>query len=75
MNAIPRCGLVAVEGVTPYLRCQMYDGIKVSGEIWRIPVPELEFRQERFICTNDEGYATAENYGRELERWIARSCK
>lgn len=69
---VQRCDLISVEGVKPYLRCKWSQG---SEEVWRIPIDNIYQRPERYICTDDESYANAVNYGKQLNDWMKTHCQ
>jgi hypothetical protein len=69
---IKKCDIVAVEGGNPYLYCRWSNG---STERFRIPISDLYRHEEKYICTDDVGYAEAYKYGQNLKRWTDQHCK
>lgn len=68
----PDCDIIAVENDDPYLKCKWSTG----GDVWRIPIDQnLWKRQEKYMCTTDQGYADLQNYGKSLKRWADNHCK
>lgn len=70
--AVPYCPIIAVEGGTPYLKCYMTNK---PEDVWRVRI-DKEFwkREQKTICTTDQGYADAYAYGQRLNRWIDKNC-
>lgn len=64
---VPRCQLVAVEGLEPYLYCLKSDG---SGEPTRIPI----LQSNKYICTTPEGDVAIAKYHKELLQYINQNC-
>jgi hypothetical protein len=67
---VTQCTLIAVSGGSPYLYCTLPDGSKS-----RVPISSLPSRPERYLCTDDNGYADAVNYQRAMSRWVDTHCR
>lgn len=69
---VKSCDLIATAPEGQYLRCMMSAG---KSEIIRIPVETLYKRPEKYICTDDKGYADTYAWTKKMETWIANNCE
>lgn len=66
----PECGLVAVNGINPYLHCK----IPNTDQEWDVELPTPN-PKDKYICTHIDTYVAAKKYAHDLNDWINANCK